>query len=72
MAYKWVDSANGPYYSITAAINAANAGDIIVVEPGSYTESVIIDKQVSLRANTNDPVNNDVIITAPLIKEYLQ
>ena len=35
--------------SIQAAIDAASDGDVIFVGPGTYTESVIVDKSVSIK-----------------------
>jgi Ca2+-binding RTX toxin-like protein len=39
---------NGGYDSITAALAAAVAGDTIVVAPGTFTESVTVDKDVTI------------------------
>ncbi len=53
------------YATIQAAINAAEAGDIIQVRSGVYNENVTLDKAVSLTAETFDainPVNNTTII----------
>jgi hypothetical protein len=36
------------YTTIQAAINAANNGDIITVAPGTYNESVVVNKSVTL------------------------
>ena len=55
----------GEYATIQAAINAANAGDIIEVRPGEYNESILLNKPVSLIAESFDdvnPVNNTTII----------
>jgi len=55
----------GEYATIQAAINAANAGDIIEVRPGEYNESILLNKPVSLIAKRFDdvnPVNNNTII----------
>ncbi|MFN8456770.1 MAG: IPT/TIG domain-containing protein [Anaerolineae bacterium] len=37
------------YATIQAALDAANAGDLILVHPGTYFESIIIDKNVKLQ-----------------------
>ncbi|WP_193367595.1 NosD domain-containing protein [Pelagibius marinus] len=39
---------DGDYTTIQEAIDAAGAGDTIFVEPGTYTENVVIDKLVKL------------------------
>ncbi|MGP3920748.1 hypothetical protein [Nonomuraea sp. 10N515B] len=41
--------ANAGYTSIAAAVVAAVAGDTIVVCPGTYAESVTVDKSITLR-----------------------
>jgi nitrous oxidase accessory protein NosD len=38
------------YHTIQTAINEANAGDTILVGPGTYNESLTIDKSVTLRS----------------------
>jgi len=38
----------GDYTSIQEAVNAAKEGDIIMVDPGTYRESVVIDKKITL------------------------
>ncbi|HEX2403571.1 MAG TPA: NosD domain-containing protein [Acidimicrobiia bacterium] len=51
--------------SIQDAINAASTGDTIVIAPGTYNENVIIDKSVSLVAesfDSSDPRNNTTIL----------
>ena len=53
------------YPTIQRAINAANPGDVIQVRPGTYLESVTINKSVSLIAfsfNPDDPTQNATII----------
>lgn len=52
----------GDYASIAQAVTAARDGDTIWVQPGTYTESVIIDKDITL-AGGGGP--DAVIITAP-------
>lgn len=40
---------NAPCYStIQAAINASNKGDVIIVDAGTYTEALIINKEVTI------------------------
>jgi hypothetical protein len=53
------------YPTIQAAISAAKAGDIIQVRAGTYTENVILDRAVTLTAETFDaanPANNATIL----------
>jgi len=47
--YPVVNQTQGLYYTtIQAAISAANHGDIITVEPGTYTEALDVTKGISL------------------------
>ncbi len=39
----------GGYATINAAIAAANAGDTILIAPGTYNENVVVDKGVTLQ-----------------------
>lgn len=41
-------SGEGDYSSIQEAVNAAKEGDIIMVDPGTYRESVVIEKRITL------------------------
>ena len=38
----------GKYTTISAAVNAANAGDTILVSPGTYVENIAIDKPLKI------------------------
>src|SRR5574341_1643579 len=54
------------YGTIQAAINAAHAGDNIIVRSGTYTENLTIDRHVTLTAesfDSNDPTRNTTIIS---------
>jgi hypothetical protein len=47
------------------AINAANVGDTIIVRPGTYNESLLLNKAITLTAESYDstnPANNNTII----------
>jgi len=44
------------FSSIRRAINFTDAGDTIVIEPGIYNESIILDKNINLKSvDPNDP-----------------
>jgi len=47
-------SVGSPKLTIQAAINAASAGDFIYVNPGTYTEFLIIDKSLTLQGISSD------------------
>ena len=59
MAYLYVGTTR-QYVLIQDAIDAASDGDVVVVDPGTYTELLTISGAVSLRANTDDVINNPV------------
>jgi hypothetical protein len=53
------------YPTIQAALDAADTGDIIQVRPGIYSENIVLNKAVTLTAETFDqvnPVNNTTVI----------
>ena len=46
-----VDPANGPYYQIQAAIDAANPGDVVSIRPGTY-RAITITKPIAIIGST--------------------
>jgi len=65
MAYLYVntDGVTRPYSTIADAQADANTGDTVVLDPGTYAETVDLGiKFVNIRGNTNTPENDDVII----------
>ncbi len=51
-------SSEQPYNTLQRAVNAASAlrDDVIVLRPGSFSETIVIDKQLTLRATRNGSV----------------
>ena len=45
-----------PYSTIQTAVNAATAGDTVVVHPGTYNEQIVINKQLTLQSSDNAEV----------------
>ena len=52
---------SGDFSTITDAVGAAKNGDEILIRPGTYTEAVVIDKDITLRGEDRD----GVVIMAP-------
>jgi parallel beta-helix repeat protein len=50
------------FSTLTDAVAAAASGDTILVEPGSYTEAIVIDKDLTLRG---DGPREDIVLRAP-------
>jgi hypothetical protein len=46
------------YPTIQLAVNAANNGDVIVIDPGTYNEQVLINKEVTIKNSGAKPVIN--------------
>jgi nitrous oxidase accessory protein NosD len=55
-------SGEGTVETITEAVAMAQDGDEILVRPGTYSEAVVIDKDITLRGD--GPVE-DIVVTAP-------
>jgi nitrous oxidase accessory protein NosD len=53
---------SGQYSTIAEAVEAASDGDTISVQPGTYVEAILIDKNITL---TGDGPVEDIVITAP-------
>ncbi|MDD3042753.1 MAG: NosD domain-containing protein [Methanosarcinaceae archaeon] len=55
-------SGNGTFRTIEEALENALAGEVILVAPGTYTENLVVDSQVRLRAESGNP--EDTVIRA--------
>lgn len=44
----------GPFQTVTVGVSTASAGDIVLIRPGHYNESMTISKAVTLRATRGD------------------
>lgn len=55
-------SGAGEFDTIAAAVDAASDGDTISIQPGTYTESVIIDKDLTL---AGDGPREDIVVAIP-------
>jgi hypothetical protein len=53
---------SGDFASIAVAVDAARDGDTIRVQPGTYIESVLVDKDITLAGSDQ---REDVVIEAP-------
>jgi hypothetical protein len=62
-------TANTVYNTIQAGINAATAGDILEIAPGTYAENVVVDRSITLRGSGDgaDPAVDTILdgTTAP-------
>jgi len=54
--------ASKTYTTITSAVAAANMGDVLLIEPGTYNENIILNKQIHIIGNTSDVVNLPITI----------
>ncbi len=55
-------SGGGDFTTITDAVASAEPGDTILVRPGTYTEAITIDKDLTLKG---DGLREDVVLMAP-------
>lgn len=46
---------SGDFETIQAAVDAAADGDTIAIQPGTYTEAVVIDRDLTISGDTGDP-----------------
>ena len=51
------------YSTIQSAVTGAITNDIILIYPGTYDETIVINKIIHLCGNTNSSLNGDVLIT---------
>jgi hypothetical protein len=54
---------SGDARTITEAVAMAGDGDAILIRPGIYQESVVVDKDISIRG---DGAREDIVVEAPL------
>jgi len=67
MAYLYCnpDGVSREFTTVNDALASAVDGDIIMLDPGVYTERVLLDRHVSIRGLTDTPENGDVRIQPP-------
>ena len=46
---------SGDFETIQAAVDAAVAGDTIAIQPGTYTEAVLVDRDLTISGDPGDP-----------------
>lgn len=56
-------SAGSPFATISHAVSLAVSGQTVVVEPGTYTEMVVITKQLTLTSETLEPSTTTIDAT---------
>ena len=59
VATTWIVELDSPQQSIQAAIDAASAGDEVLVMPGDYHETLVLKDGVDVRADTPGTVTVD-------------
>ena len=59
-----VGTASTEYHTIHSAVSAANSGDIVLVDPGTYQEQVTITKSIELMPHYGSN-NGQTIIESP-------
>ncbi|MGP8124797.1 MAG: right-handed parallel beta-helix repeat-containing protein [Nitrososphaerales archaeon] len=60
-------SVSSPFATISHAVDIATAGMTVVVEPGTYTEMVLITKQLTLMSQTLEPSSTIIDATGQLV-----
>ena len=50
-------SSTNPYATISHAVGVAPAGAILMIAPGTYTESVTVTKPLTLESESSQPTN---------------
>ena len=63
LTYSVTADGSGDFATISAAVAAAEEGATVLIEPGTYVDAFIIDKDITLAGNGDTPP--DVVITVP-------
>ena len=56
----WIDYFNQSSTPIQSAINNARAGDVVIIDAGTYDESVIVNKSITVRSSENSPAHTKI------------
>jgi hypothetical protein len=59
-------SSGNPYATVTHAVGVAPASAIIMIAPGTYTESITITKSLTLESESSQPTNTIINATGDL------
>lgn len=60
-------SVPGEYSTVSSAVDAAGAGDVVVVETGVYRENIVVEAGVSIRGEGDDVVFESLVKDRPVI-----